>query len=145
MGFTNEQQEELREKVEAARRELQGAISHAYARAVVPIEAGGEAPYAWDEADLRPLLAAGRTLHQRVLEALAHRVFATVTVDRLIDRAGLGRDRRFVLGSDLVNWFYTYFAFPKLIGRSAIQQAVAAAVVEGSSATSSGRRCATAS
>lgn len=131
MGLKPEQQEELREKAEAARRELQGAIAHVYSRASVPIEATGEAPFAWDEVDLRPLLAAGRTLHQRVLEAFAHRVFATVTVDRLMDRAGLGRERRFVLASDLVDWFYTYFAFPKLIDRGAIQQAVAAGLVEG--------------
>jgi hypothetical protein len=131
MRFSDEQQEELREKAGAARRELQGAISHAYSRAVVPVEGTDKAPYVWDEADLRPLLAAGRTLHQRVLEALAHRVFATVNVDRLIDRTSLGRERRFVLASDLVDWFYTYFAFPKLVDRGAIQQAVAAGVMDG--------------
>src|SRR5579884_1919088 len=69
--FTAEQLEELQEKRAAADRDLAGAVQHAYARAVIPVErterTPADLPYELEEVDLRPLLTAGRRLADRVM------------------------------------------------------------------------------
>ncbi|HZU16682.1 MAG TPA: hypothetical protein VFD01_08830, partial [Candidatus Dormibacteraeota bacterium] len=140
--FTAEQLEELQEKRAAADRDLAGAVQHAYARAVIPVErterTPADLPYELEEVDLRPLLTAGRRLADRVMEALSHRVFDEVTADRLIALARLGPERPFVHCSDLVDWFFSVSEFVKLKDRSPIAQAIAAGVKAGKLAYSVG-------
>ena len=57
-------------------------------------------------------------------DALSHRVFRTVTVDKLLALAGLGAEKPAVILSDLVDWFYSYFDFTKVWSRRVIAEAV---------------------
>src|SRR5262249_49190279 len=117
-GFTEEQADELQEKLDNARRDAVTAIGRAYREAVVPAKAlGGDAPYALETADLRSRTASGRSLHERVVDALSNQVFGSVTVDKLLALAGLGPARIAVSCRDLVDWFYGLFDFTKLWSR----------------------------
>ena len=133
LGFTAEQETELRDRLTGARRELSASAQHAYSRAALPVRRNGEGgadAYQIDEADLRSLLSAGRSLHDRVLEALSNRVFSSITVDRLIGLSKLGAERPFVACGDLVDWFYGFFEFAKLSSSAAIASAIADGVLE---------------
>jgi hypothetical protein len=132
-GFTAEQETELRDRLAGARRELSGSAQHAYSRAALPVRRNGEGgtdAYEIEEADLRSLLSAGRSLHDRVLEALSNRVFSSITVDRLIGLSRLGAERPFVRCTDLVDWFYSFFEFVKLSSGSVIASAIADGVLD---------------
>jgi hypothetical protein len=130
-GFTPEQIDELKEKAETSERTASTAVGRGYASVVVPLkDRGGEAAYTLDTIDLRSLLTAGRSLHERVVDALSHRVFNTVTVDKLLALAVLGPDKSAVVLSDLVDGFYSYFDFTKVWSRRVIAEAVSNAVLE---------------
>ncbi|MFE2141607.1 DUF499 domain-containing protein [Streptomyces sp. NPDC059456] len=130
--FSPEQIDELRDKAGNARRDGSVAIGAAYSTVVIPTRSRtGDAPYVLEPSDLRTMLAAGRALHERVVEALSQRVFTSVTAARLVALAGLGPDRRVVTCADLVDWFYSYYEFTKLWDKKAISSAIAKAVSDG--------------
>ncbi|MER0483117.1 DUF499 domain-containing protein [Streptomyces sp. Edi2] len=130
-NFGPEQIEELREKAGNARRDGSAAISAAYSTVTIPTRSrAGDTPYVLESADLRTMLAAGRALHERVVEALSQRVFSSITPAKLVALAGLGPDRKAVTCGDLVDWFYSYYDFTKLWGKKAIASAIAKAVSE---------------
>jgi hypothetical protein len=96
----------------------------------VPLkDRSGQAPYSLDSIDLRSLLTAGRSLHERVEDALSHRVLSTVTVDKLLALAGVSPEKPAAVLSDLVDWFYSYFDFTKVWSRRVIAEAVSNAVL----------------
>jgi hypothetical protein len=129
-GFSPEQVDELKEKTLSSERTAVTAVSRAYASVVLPLkDRSGRAAYSLASIDLRSLLTAGRSLHERVEEALSHQVFSNVTVDKLIALAGLGPDKATVVLSDLLDWFYSYFDFTKVWTRRVVAEAVANAVV----------------
>lgn len=129
-GFSPEQADELKEKAETSHRTAATAVSRSYASVALPIkDRSGEATYRLEFVDLRSLMTAGRSLHERVEEALSHRVFSSITVDKLVALAGLGEDRPAVVLSDLVDWFCSYFDFTKVWSRRVIAEAVSNAVV----------------
>ncbi|MEU5435433.1 DUF499 domain-containing protein [Streptomyces sp. NPDC020719] len=130
-NFSAEQIEELREKAGNARRDGAAAISAAYSTVAIPTRSRtGDAPYVLEPSDLRTMLAAGRALHERVVEALSQRVFTTITPAKLVALAGLGPDRKVVTCADLVDWFYSYYDFTKLWDKKNIASAIAKAVAE---------------
>jgi len=138
-GFSPEQVEELKEKREGAHRDLGATLARAYGRVAVPVKASdGPDPYRLEETDLRSLLAAGRSLDQRVRAALSHRVFERITTDKLAALAGLGPDRPAVLCSQLVDWFFSYFDYTKLWNTAAITDAIFRGVGDGRFAYASG-------
>jgi hypothetical protein len=117
------------DKAESSKRTAMTAVSRGYASIALPVkDRETTAAYQLETADLRPLLSAGRSLHERVTDALGHRVFSTVTVDKLLSLAGLSSDRPAVPAADLVDWFYSYFDFTKVWSRRVIADAIAAAV-----------------
>jgi hypothetical protein len=128
-GFSTEQSEELKEKADASRRAASTAVSRGYASVVLPVkDRSGQATYVLESVDLRSLLAAGRSLHERVEDALSQRVFGSVTVDKLIALAGLGPDKPAVTLGDLLDWFYSYFDFTKIWSRRVIAEAISNAI-----------------
>jgi hypothetical protein len=129
-GFTPEQADELKEIAETSQRAAATAVSRSYATVVVPLkDRSGQAPYILESIDLRSLLTAGRSLHERVEDALSHRVFSTVTVDKLLALAGLGPEKPAVILSNLVDWFYSYFDFTKVWSRRVVAGVVCKAVL----------------
>jgi Protein of unknown function (DUF499) len=128
-GFSAEQTAELKEKAETSQRTASTAVGRGYASVVIPLkDRGGQAAYSLESTDLRSLLTAGRSLHERVVDALSHRVFSTITVDKLLALAGLGPEKSAVVLSDLVDWFYSYFDFTKVWTRRVVAEAVSNAV-----------------
>jgi hypothetical protein len=130
-GFNPDQVEELREKADTAARDVAAALSRAYASVAVPVRTRrGDAPYALDHIDLRSLLTAGRALHERITDALGNRVFASVTVDKLVSLAGVGQERRIVSCADVVDGFFRYFDFTKIWDSRVVAEAISRAVME---------------
>jgi Protein of unknown function (DUF499) len=128
-GFTSEQSEELKEKAKSNQRSASTAVSRSYASVALPVkDRSGQAPYVVETVDLRSLLTAGRSLHERVEDALSQRVFSSLTVDKLIALAGLGPTKPAVTLGDLIDWFYSYFDFTKVWSRRVLAEAVSNAV-----------------
>ena len=125
-----EQVAELQEKERSADRDLRAAVEHGYSRVALPMRAQGDRPWELEESDLRTLLTAGRRLHERVTEAVAHRVFTTVTSAKLVSLAGLGPDRQWIVTSELVAAFFSYFDFTKLTSTAAIVTAISTGVAD---------------
>ena len=125
-----EQVAELQEKERSADRDLRAAVEHGYSRVALPMRAQGDRPWELEESDLRTLLTAGRRLHDRVTEAVAHRVFSTVTSAKLASLAGLGPDRQWTVASELVAAFFSYFDFTKLTSTAAIVTAISTGVAD---------------
>jgi hypothetical protein len=139
LGLTREQADELTEKSRAACRDLAAAASRAYGRVSLPVRStSAGAAFVMEELDLGTLIGAGRSLHARVLEATSHRVFSTVTVDKLMALVGLGTTRPAVRLSDVVDAFYSYFEFTKILRADVIADAVSRGVMEGRLAYASG-------
>src|SRR5262249_44273164 len=130
---------ELHDKATTSSRNAVAAISKSYTSVVVPLRTrSGEAPYALTTLDLRTMVTANRSLHERVVTALEPHVFTTLTAARLVALAGLGPDRRIVSCSDLVDWFYSYFEFTKVWDKKAIASAISRAVAESAAGYSVG-------
>ncbi|GGP41035.1 DUF499 domain-containing protein [Streptomyces abikoensis] len=128
-NFSPEQAEELREKSGNARREASAALGSAYSAVALPTRSrNGDAPYVLETFDLRTMLAAGRALHERVVEALSQRVFSSVTPAKLVALSGLGPERKIITCAELVDWFYSYYEFTKLWDKQAIASVIAKAV-----------------
>jgi Protein of unknown function (DUF499) len=129
-GFTAEQFNELKEKAEASQRSASTAVSRGYASVALPVkDRSGQAPYVLETVDLRSLLTAGRSLHERVEDALSQRVFSSLTVEKLTTLAGLSPTKPAVSLGDLLDWFYSYFDFTKVWSRRVLAETVSNAVV----------------
>lgn len=132
VAVPKEQQEELRDRLKAARAELEGAADGLYQRLLVPVaERSSSAPFVLESVDLRAQLTGGRDLHQRLLDALRKHVFDSITPVRLAALLGLGSERRWVSGEDAVAWFFTYLTFPKLLDAGPVRAAVGAGTAGG--------------
>jgi hypothetical protein len=129
--FTAEQLEELRDKASASNRNATAAISKSYASVFVPLRTKSkDTPYSLTSLDLRTMVTANRSLHERVVTALEPYVFGTLAAARLVALAGLGPDRKIVACGDLIDWFYSYFEFTKIWDKRAIASAISRAVAE---------------
>jgi hypothetical protein len=121
-----EQIAELRERERAAKSELKGTVDRLYETVMVPVaDRDGERAFRFETIDLRAQLAAGRGLHERILDGLRKHVFDSVTPARIVALTRLGTEREFVACEDLVKWFFSYFDFPKLLTAGPLRTAVA--------------------
>jgi hypothetical protein len=142
-SFNREQVDELTERLQRAQGDLEAAVTRAYDQVAIPASArDGSESYRIETIDLRTPLTFGRKLDQRVRDALEDRVFGRVTVDKLIDLAGLGPDRPAVRCDELVDGFFSYFDYTKLWSASAIATAISEGVDEGRFAYATGVRIA---
>jgi len=142
-GFNREQVDELTERLQRAQGDLEATATRAYDHVAIPVSArDGSESYRIETIDLRTPLTFGRKLDQRVRDALEDRVFGRVTVDKLVDLAGLGSERQAVRCDQLVDWFFSYFDYTKLWSASAIATAISEGVDEGRFAYATGVRIA---
>lgn len=120
-----EQVAELRDRERAAKAELKGTIERMYEMVLVPVaDREGERAFRFETIDLRAQLAAGRGMHERILDGLRKHVFESITPARIVTLTRLGTERQFIACEDLVKWFFSYFDFPKLFTEAPIRAAV---------------------
>lgn len=125
-----EQRDDLVDRRKAGAAELEAATDLLYQQLLVPVaDREGDRAYNLELVDLRAQLMAGRDLHHRMVDGLRKYLFESVTPNRIVSLTKLGTDRQAVACSDLVEWFYSYLDFPKLVDPTAIRSAIAAGTV----------------
>src|SRR5439155_24659717 len=108
--LADERVSELRDRERAAKAELKGTVDRMYETVLVPVaDREGEHAFRFETIDLRAQLAAGRVLHERILDGLRKHVFDSVTPARVVALTRLGAEREFVACEDLAKWFFSYF------------------------------------
>jgi len=135
LNIGDEQLAELKERGEAAARDLGATLDKAYELVLLPVAREGlEAPYAFEEIDLSARLGLGRLLHDRVVEGLTNYLFDVITPEKLsgLMALGEGEDQRRVMPcQEVVDAAFSYLQFPKLRSAVAIRDAVAQGVTRG--------------
>jgi hypothetical protein len=121
--FSAEQKAELKERATDGAKTLGTQASQLYDTVLLPTDVGADGTVAFDTVDLSTVLAAGRTLGERIRDALAHHVFDSVTPARLVKLSRLG-DRKVVPCAELASGFFRYFAFTKLWNVGAVRMAI---------------------
>src|SRR5439155_15153158 len=121
---------ELKERAAGANRKLNSLMGQAYDRVVIPVGSDGTAGIRFDEVSLGTVLAAGRGLHERVREALAHQVFDRLTPARLAAVAKL-KEQDVAWCDRLADNFFAYFELTKLWSIDALRGAIAEGVPSG--------------
>jgi hypothetical protein len=135
VNIEGEQLDELRRRLSAANNDLAATVERAYVRVLLPARSkDGDAPYAFEDVDLRARLGLGRLLHQRVLDGISQHVFETVTPEKLAGLLNLGDGdgrRRFVACSSVVDSAFSYLDFPRLRDDSAIRKSISDGIGRG--------------
>jgi hypothetical protein len=135
LNVKDEQLAELKERGEAASRDLGATLDKAYELVLLPEPREGlEGPYGFEEIDLSARLGLGRLLHDRVVEGLSTHLFDVITPEKLGGLLGLGDSddqSHFVACEEVVDDAFSYLQFPKLRSLSAISDAVARGVTKG--------------
>jgi hypothetical protein len=135
LNIAGEQLSELKERGDAAARELSTTLDRAYELVLLPVAREGlEGPYGFEDVDLSARLGLGRYLHDRMVEALASYVFETITAPKLAALLNLGDgdgQRRVVSAEEVVDSAFSYLQFPKLWSAAPLRDAIAKGVTGG--------------
>jgi hypothetical protein len=97
---------------------------------LVPVDRDGPGGVRFERVDLGIVLAAGRTLHERIHDALADKVFDSLTARRLVTLSHLA-EREVVRCDTLAQSFFSYYQYTKLWSADALRAAIAKGVSEG--------------
>lgn len=132
-GFTADQMDDLNERQRRLTGDIQAALKRLYELVVLPVESHEPSdPLRMEIIDLRAQPLGGDKIHERVLEALRHWVFTSVTPAKLAGLTRLGQDTNQTLSAEtLVGWCFSFLNFPKLLGVEPIRSAIAEGVRDG--------------
>jgi hypothetical protein len=130
LQFSADQKDELKERVTEAERALATSVGQLYERILLPVGTDGPAGVRFESVDLGTVLAAGRSIHERVRDALNLRVFDTLKPKRVLALTKLA-EHEVVRCDSLVESFFSYFEFTKLWGVSSLNEAIATGVASG--------------
>lgn len=125
--FSPEQKADLKDRAADGAKTLGTQASQLYDTVLLPTDVGADGTVTFDTVDLSTVMSAGRTLSERVRDALAHHVFDSVTPARLVKLSRLG-DRKVVPCAELASGFFRYFEFTKLWNVAAVRTAIAKGV-----------------
>lgn len=128
--FSGEQRAELKERAGEAQAALDTAAGQMYSRVMLPAGADGPDGVRFDEIDLGTVLAAGRTVQERVRDALTNYVFDSLTPARLRSLTKLD-DRGSVPCDEIADAFFSFYEFTKLWSVGPINRAIAEGVAGG--------------
>ena len=127
-----EQKAELRERLDAAERDLRGALTQAYVRVHVPVGMGDDGAPRFERRDLSTILAAGRGLHARVREALETHVADKLYPTKVAALAELTGEREWRWVADIAQALPRFPDAPKVWTPRALAIGIAEAVAAGS-------------
>jgi len=131
-NFSVEDLEELKEKQRNAQNSIKAAVERLYGEILLPIRhRESEHPITLQSIDLQAKLNTSTNLQERVLAALRNHVFASLTVDKLVSLSGITRERKYRLVNDLINSFFQYPDYPKLLNEQPIKKAILEAINQG--------------
>jgi hypothetical protein len=130
--FSGEDLSELKEKLNNAKNTLKAAVDRLYESIILPIpDREGENPITLKTIDLQSQLNTSHLLQDRVLDALRNDVFTTLTVNKLVRLSGLSSNRHHTQISALLQAFFQYPDYPKLLDEQPIKQAILEAINQG--------------
>ena len=122
--FSPEQKDELKERSKEAEQALGTSVGQLYERVLLPVATDGPGGVRFEAVDLGTVLAVGRSLQQRVHEALGLHVFETLKPKRLLALTKLAECGA-IHCDVLVESFFSYYEFTKLWGVVALNHAIA--------------------
>jgi hypothetical protein len=125
-----EQSEELAERLKAAEGELRSVLGQAYSRMQVPTGVTDEG-VRFAGRELATILAAGRGLHERVLEALDTHVAAKLYPAKVAALAELGPQREWRWVGELAHALAAFLEAPKVWSPAALAEGIADGVAQG--------------
>jgi hypothetical protein len=128
--FSPEQKEELKERATEAERALTTSVGQMYERVLLPEGTDGPGGVRFESVDLGTVLSAGRSIHERVRDALNLHVFDTLKPKRLLALTKLA-ERGSVRCDVLIESFFSYYEFTKLWGVGPLHEAIATGVAAG--------------
>jgi hypothetical protein len=136
-GFSSDQVADLNERRTRFSGDIQASLKQLYTTLILPIEAQQDAqtgtdPLALEILDMRSQPLSSEYIQERVLEALRHWVFASVTPTRLLGLTRLGHDdaHQTLSCETLVGYCFSFLNFPKLLGREPLQKAIVQGVAD---------------
>lgn len=134
-GFTPDQENELTTRLGNLGSDIQASLKRMYETVVLPVESPteGSDPLKIEVIDLRAQPLGGDKVQPRVLEALRHWVFSSVTPARLVALTRLGQDaeHQSLNCETLVQWCFSFLNFPKLLGVEPLRTAIVSGVRDG--------------
>lgn len=131
LQLSNEQREELRERLTAAESELRSALGHAYVRVQVPTGLGDNGELLFSTRELATILAAGRGVHERVREALETHVAVKLFPSKVAAVAALGAEREWRWVKEVTDALPRFLDAPKVWDAQALALGIAEGVQQG--------------
>jgi hypothetical protein len=131
LQLSAEQRDELRERFDAADKELRSALAQAYVRVEVPTGLADDGSLRFASRDLATILGAGRGLHERVREALDTHVADKVYPAKVSALADLGDEREWRWVREIAEALPRFFDAPKVWTPAALAKGIAEGVQPG--------------
>lgn len=131
LQLSNEQRDDLRERLAAADGDLRAALGHAYVRVQVPTGLADDSSLRFSSRELSTILAAGRGLHERVHEALETHVAAKLYPAKIAALAELGPDREWRWVHEIADALPRFLDAPKVWSPDALSVGIAEGVQQG--------------
>ena len=135
LNVVGEQLGELKDRGDAAERDLGSTLDHAYELVLLPVAREGlEGPYGFEEIDLSARIGLGRLVHDRVMEGLSNFIFDSITPAKLAALLNLGDTEgasQYLACDSVVDAAFSFLQFPKLSSQAALKDAIAKGVSSG--------------
>jgi hypothetical protein len=126
-----EQRAELAERGKAGEGELRAALGHVYVRVQVPTGLGEDGSLRFASRELATILAAGRSLHERVREALETHVATRLYPAKVAALAQLGPEREWRWVREIAQALPQFLDRPKVWTPDALAAGIAEGVAQG--------------
>ena len=131
--FSPEEQEELKDKAKDASSQMNASLRRLYDYILIPVpNDDSSSPIRLELVDLQAQLNTSQNLQERVLDALKNYVFDSITPSKLVRLSNINStDQPYLVGDDLVSYFFRFPNFPKMLGTEPIKRSILKAVEQG--------------
>ncbi|OKH17690.1 ATP-binding protein [[Limnothrix rosea] IAM M-220] len=130
--FSAEDISELKEKGNNSKQGLKGSVDKLYEKILLPIpDRESDNPTTLKNIDLLSQVNTSSNLQERVLDALRNDVFENLTVNKLVRLSGISPERPYIQVSALIQAFFQYPDYPKLLDQHPVKRAIQVAIARG--------------